>query len=50
MLHQEFFDTARNPALRTLIDELQQHSNHLDNVWRFFLRAMAASVGVIDVW
>jgi hypothetical protein len=43
-----FLDVARNPALRALIDELQQHSNGL--AWRSFLSAVAAGIGAVEHW
>ena len=44
----DFFNVAHNPALRALIEGLQQHEDGL--AWRSFLRAVASGIGAVEHW
>jgi hypothetical protein len=44
----DYLSIALNPALRALVEGLQQHEDGL--AWRSFLRAVAAGCGAVDQW
>lgn len=47
-LSDDYLNTSLNPALRALVEGLQQHEGGL--AWRSFIRAVAAGCGAVDQW